>query len=309
MNTLKTTLSRCLATLFCTLFIINSLSAQQNSAYNQYIQKFKSLAIEQMQRHRIPASITLSQGLLESAAGKSTLATEAHNHFGIKVGTGWTGPYIVKDDDAKGEHFRKYKTDAESYEDHSQFLKKSRYASLFQLDIRDYKGWARGLKACGYATSPTYAENLISIIENYQLYQYDGYQSPTQQGGAVQLTPQEIFFTTHPVQVCNGCYYIILQPGDDLDTVAKMAGKKKRKLLSYNDLPKYAVPDAGSVVYLEKKKTRGDKYFKGRPHVLQSGQSLYDVAQMYGIRLKNLYKINRFSEDYMPVVGQTIYLY
>lgn len=306
---MKSTLNRCLAALFCTLFINYSLSAQQNSAYNEYIQKYKSLAIDQMQRHRIPASITLSQGLLESAAGKSTLATEAHNHFGIKVGTGWTGPYVVRDDDAKGEHFRKYKTDAESFEDHSIFLQKPRYASLFQLNIMDYKGWARGLKACGYATSPTYADNLISIIENYRLYQYDGYQSSTQQGGVVVSTPQDIFFTTHPVQVCNGCYYIIMQPGDDLETVAKMAGKRVRRLRSYNDLPKYAVPVAGDVIYLEKKKTRADKYYKGRPHVLQPGQSLYDVAQMYGIRLKSLYRINRFAEDYMPQVGQTIYLY
>lgn len=300
---------RCLVALFFCLLGMATAFAQQNSAYVEYIRKYQSLAVDQMRRHRIPASITLSQGLLESAAGKSMLAVEAHNHFGIKVGTGWTGPYVVRDDDAKGEHFRKYRTDEESFEDHSLFLKRARYASLFLLDPRDYKGWARGLKAAGYATNPAYAESLIRIIETYQLYQYDGYQAPMQQGGVVVASTSDQFFLTHPVQQCNGNYYIILQPGDDLKTVAKMTGVKKRKLLSRNDLPKYAEPGPGSVIYLEKKRSKADKSFKGHPHVLQAGQSLYDVAQMYGIRLKSLYKLNHFAEDYVPQVGQTIRLY
>lgn len=304
-------LKRTLVALFLTLFNIIQLSAQQNSAYVAYINKYASLAIDQMQRHRIPASITLAQGLLESAAGKSTLATEAHNHFGIKVGTGWTGPYIVRDDDSQGEHFRKYRNDAESYEDHSLFLKKPRYASLFKLDVRDYKGWAKGLKACGYATNPAYAESLIRIIETYRLYQYDSstIQITSQQQGVAVVSPRDIFFTTHPVMQCNRNYYIILQPGDDIATVAKMVGVSKRKLLKYNDLPKKAEPGAGAIIYLEKKRSKADKSFKKYPHVLQPGQSLYDVAQMYGIKLKSLYKLNRFAEDYMPQVGQTIRVY
>ena len=309
MKHIRNTHKWCLVLIICTLFNIYKAHAQQNTAYVEYIKKYSSMAVDQMRRHRIPASIILSQGLLESAAGKSTLATEAHNHFGIKVSTGWNGPYIVRDDDAKGEHFRKYQTDAESFEDHSLFLKKQRYSKLFLLDIRDYRGWAYGLKECGYATNPTYAETLIRIIENYQLYNYDGFQSTMQQGGVAVAPNQDIFYNTHPVQMCNQNYYIIMQPGDNIAQVAKMVGKKKRKLLSYNDLPRKAEPGPGSVIYLEKKRSKADKFFKGHPHVLQPGQSLYDVAQMYGIKLKSLYKMNHFADDYMPQVGQTIRVY
>lgn len=309
MKQYKIHLRLCIFALFYTLFNIYSASAQQNSAYLEYIEKYKNMAIDQMTRHRIPASITLAQGLLESGAGKSMLAIQANNHFGIKVGGDWTGPYVVRDDDARGEHFRKYKSPAESYEDHSLFLKKSRYQRLFTLNIQDYKGWAQGLKDCGYATNPAYAESLIRIVENYQLYRYDGYQSSSQIGGVVLATAKDRFYESHTVQMCNGKYYIIMQPGDDIATVAKMVGKSKRKLLSYNDLPKDAAPLAGSVIFLQKKRIKADKYFKGRPHLLQSGQSMYDVAQMYGIRLKNLYKLNGFTPDYMPSVGQTIRLY
>lgn len=307
MKRMKMTLKSCIFAIFCTLLNYTCAYAQQNNQYLEYIQKYHTLAIDQMNRHRIPASITLSQGLLESAAGRSTLATQAHNHFGIKVGTGWNGPYIVRDDDAKGEHFRKYNTDAESYEDHSLFLKKSRYASLFKLDIRDYKGWAKGLKACGYATNPAYAESLIRIIENYQLYQYDSFKGSM--GGASLTSESDEFFASHPIRKCNKNYYIVLQPGDQLETVAEMVGVKKRKLLSYNDLPKDYVPGPGSIIYLEKKRSRADKSFKYLPHILQDGQSIYDVAQMYGVKLKSIYKMNHFTADYKPKVGDLIRVY
>ena len=147
--------------------------AQRNSVYQQYVDQYKDAAIEQMHRYKIPASITLAQALLESGAGTSYLAKQANNHFGIKVGTGWSGPYVTRDDDHKNERFRKYKNVEESYEDHSQFLLKDRYKRLFDLNPQDYKAWARGLKACGYATNPQYADKLIEIIELYQLHQYD----------------------------------------------------------------------------------------------------------------------------------------
>ena len=158
--------------LHSSLFALHLHSQRPNQAYWEYIEKYRSMAQDQMMRHRIPASITLAQGLLESAAGRSELALKANNHFGIKVGTGWTGPYVIKSDDRPDDRFRKYNNVAESYEDHSQFLLKPRYASLFKLNITDYKGWANGLKQCGYATSPTYAQQLITIIENYGLHQY-----------------------------------------------------------------------------------------------------------------------------------------
>ena len=148
-------------------------SAAAQSLYEQYIARYKDMAIEQMQRYGIPASITLAQGLLESGAGTSMLATKANNHFGIKVGGSWTGPYVEKDDDRANERFRKYRSAAESFEDHSKFLQQPRYRSLFSLDKTDYRGWAKGLKAAGYATNPEYARQLISIIEIYKLHDFD----------------------------------------------------------------------------------------------------------------------------------------
>jgi flagellum-specific peptidoglycan hydrolase FlgJ len=153
------------------VFKTNTLSKSQTSL--EYIEQFKRIAIEEMLKSGIPASITLAQGLLESASGNSTLATQANNHFGIKCNVDWTGPTILKDDDAAGECFRVYESAEQSYRDHSEFLKRTRYSSLFQLDINDYRGWAIGLKKAGYATNPKYADLLIDLIERYQLDQYD----------------------------------------------------------------------------------------------------------------------------------------
>lgn len=153
------------------VFTKNTIAKNQTSL--EYIEQFKGIAIEEMLKSGIPASITLAQGLLESASGNSTLATEANNHFGIKCNVGWTGPTILKDDDAAGECFRVYENAEESYRDHTEFLKRARYVSLFQLDRNDYKGWAHGLKKAGYATNPKYAELLINLIERYELDQYD----------------------------------------------------------------------------------------------------------------------------------------
>ncbi|MBR6604516.1 MAG: glucosaminidase domain-containing protein, partial [Prevotella sp.] len=152
-----------------------SISAQtsRNADYERYIELYKDIAIEQMQKHRIPASITLAQGLFESGAGKSQLARYSNNHFGIKC-HGWTGRKTYHDDDARGECFRVYDNARQSYEDHSRFLVAgSRYRSLFQLKTTDYVGWARGLKKAGYATNPLYADKLIDIIERYELNKYD----------------------------------------------------------------------------------------------------------------------------------------
>ncbi len=153
------------------VFKTNTLSKSQTSL--EYIEQFKRIAIEEMLKSGIPASITLAQGLLESASGNSTLATQANNHFGIKCNVDWTGPTILKDDDAAGECFRVYESAEQSYRDHSEFLKRTRYSSLFQLDRNDYRGWAIGLKKAGYATNPKYADLLIDLIERYQLDQYD----------------------------------------------------------------------------------------------------------------------------------------
>lgn len=148
-------------------------AAQKNPTFVNYIDTYREMAIDQMRRHHVPASITLAQGILESAAGQSFLATVANNHFGIKTGSAWGGEYVTKDDDRTGEKFRKYLSPEESYEDHSLFLRKQRYMQLFDLEPTDYRGWAYGLKAAGYATNPQYPALLIKIIEDYDLAQYD----------------------------------------------------------------------------------------------------------------------------------------
>jgi flagellum-specific peptidoglycan hydrolase FlgJ len=143
-----------------------------------YIERFKAIAIREMNSSGIPASITLAQGILESGNGNSELALKGNNHFGIKCTPEWKGKTMLKDDDKKDDCFRVYKTPEESFKDHSEFLKRKRYAPLFELDKNDYKGWARGLKAAGYATNPRYAELLISLIERYNLNQFDRMESP-----------------------------------------------------------------------------------------------------------------------------------
>ena len=147
--------------------------AKKYPAAVDYIDRFKGIAIQEMNKYGIPASITLAQGLLESGNGNSSLALEANNHFGIKCNSEWRGKTIYKDDDEKGECFRVYNSPEESYRDHSEFLLRKRYASLFELNKDDYQGWAHGLKQAGYATNPRYAQLLISLIERYELHQYD----------------------------------------------------------------------------------------------------------------------------------------
>lgn len=311
--------------LHSSLLTFHLFAQRTNQAYWDYIEKYRDMAQDQMHRHKIPASITLAQGLLESGAGRSDLAIRANNHFGIKVGMGWTGPYVVKSDDNPNDKFRKYNSVEESFEDHAQFLMKPRYASLFQLSPTDYKGWAHGLKQCGYATSPTYAQQLITIIENYGLHQYDStnkkfshtssytpsVSTVNTQGIVLSSREQaeQVFFSTHPVYACNKNYYIVVQPGDNLPTLSMMTGVSKRKLRRYNELPKDYVPKAGDILYLQKKRSKADKSMKGIPHLVQGGESMYSIAQRYGIRLESLYKLNSLEPDYMPQPGHMLRLY
>lgn len=277
------------------------------AAYEEYFAKYHQLAQEQMQKYRIPASITLAQGVYESGAGKSYLATHANNHFGIKTPGGWTGPYVLRNDDMPNERFRKYNSVRESYEDHSLFLKKPRYASLFNLSINDYKGWARGLKACGYATNPNYANALISIIENYNLTQYDrGNYKPSTHS---KIEKQDAFYANHSVGRCNKNYYIIVQPGDNLDVIAKETGVSKRKLLRYNELPDNYLVGAGDIIWLKAKRNKADRSMRGQVYIVQEGESYYDIAQRYGMKLSAIYKLNKLSPDASPKQGDFLRLY
>lgn len=299
--------------LFACLFFISHLSAQMrwNSVYQEYIDQYKDLAIEEMLRYNIPASITLAQGIFESGAGRSELSVKGNNHFGIKC-HGWTGRSVYHDDDARNECFRAYDNVLQSYEDHSKFLRYNvRYNSLFTLQRTDYRGWAQGLKACGYATNPRYADKLIELIELYKLYELDkatsydkfmakrgGYDKPVSQG-----------MNLHPIKIYNKNYYIIARAGDTFKGIGEEIDISCRKIAKYNERDKNDVLHAGEIIYLKKKQKKADKAYKNRPHIVKAGESMYSIAQRYGIRLKSLYKKNKLSPDYQARVGDTLRVY
>lgn len=289
-----------LSTMCC---FLGAVAQSQTQAYWSYINTYKDMAVDQMRRYRIPASITLAQGLLESNAGRSTLATKANNHFGIKCGGSWTGPYVLRNDDAPNEKFRKYNNASESYEDHSKFLQGRRYQGLFQLSPTDYRGWARGLKAAGYATNPTYAESLIHLIEMYNLAQFD----TGKQKIIVQANTGNQFWNTHQVWRNNKRYFIVVQLGDDMATISKETGLSLKKLYKYNDLSYDYAPTQGDIIYLQKKRTEASKDFKNYPiHVVEPNQSIYDIAQLYGIQMKSLYKLNNLDANYSTKIGDIL---
>lgn len=282
-----------------------------NQRYQDYIDQYKDIAIEEMLRYGIPASITLAQGLLESGAGKSELAVKGNNHFGIKC-HGWTGRSVYHDDDEQQECFRAYDNPRDSYEDHSKFLKSGRrYAFLFQLDRTDYKGWAKGLKSAGYATSPTYANSLINIIETYGLYKYDGAQ--TYDKFIVAHQPKAVSGVTktglHTIKKCNKNYYVVARDGDTFRSIARELDLSYRQLARYNERNRKDVLQKGDIVYLKKKRTKADKAFRKVPHVVKAGESMYSIAQKYGIRLKSLYKKNHLAADYQIRPGDTLRVY
>lgn len=282
-----------------------------NQTYQNYIDQYKDVAIDQMLHYNIPASITLAQGLLESGAGRSDLATKGNNHFGIKCHD-WTGKTMHHDDDARQECFRVYDSALQSYEDHSKFLHgKQRYASLFQLDRTDYKGWAHGLKAAGYATNPQYAYMLINIIECYNLAQYD--KATNYDKFIVEHLLKNTTATandgSHVIKMCNKNYYVIAHKGDTFRTLGEEFDISYRKLAKYNERNKKDVLHEGDIVYLKKKRSKADKSFKHKPHVVKAGESMYTIAQKYGITLKSLYKKNGLPYDYQLHPGATLRVY
>ena len=290
---------------FCSSFTLHSVAQNR---YEQYIEQYRDVAIEQMLKWKIPASITLAQGLLESAAGQSTLATRGNNHFGIKC-HGWQGRTIHRDDDMPNECFRAYNSAYESYEDHSRFLATGqRYRSLFALSITDYEGWARGLKAAGYATNPRYAQSLIDLIRRYNLNQYDHARSYDHfmvnhvRGASNESQPQ------HAIYHFNKNYYLYARRGDTFRSIAKEFDVSYRKLARYNERDKNDALEEGEVIWLEKKKRKAPKEYKNQPHTVVAGESMYIIAQHYGIRLKSLYKLNGLSPDYRIQVGDRIRL-
>jgi LysM repeat protein len=310
--------------LFSCFFLlrINESVEAQNSGYEEsvksYIQTYRDIAVKEMMVYRIPASITLAQGIYESNAGKSRLSSEANNHFGIKCHADWTGPTFTQDDETKDECFRKYNNPEESFRDHSLYLAKhDRYKSLFALDINDYKGWANGLKACGYATNPQYADHLIKTIEDYQLTQFDvadfslisdSLVSAKDSVRATEVNKHYDLFAEgqgkRMVYLNNGLQFIMVRKNDNIKNIAKAFRISERKIRKFNDMKNDAPLIAGQMVYLEPKKRKAAISH----HVVKHGETMYTISQTYGIELSQLYKINKIKAGHPVKQGQKISL-
>ena len=261
--------------------------------YSDYIERYADMAVEQEREFGIPASITMAQGLLESAAGRSTLATQGNNHFGIKCHATWTGATMLRDDDAPDECFRVYTTPAESYTDHSKFLCGKRYRPLFQYAVTDYQNWARGLSACGYATDPQYAERLITIIERYGLYSLG-----KDRADAERETADFIFShlrDTHIVRKSRGLHYVIATPGDTYSSIASELHIDPATLATLNDAkPDTQIP-AWQEVYLQPKLTTAPEGIYSA--TIGADESMHSLSQRYGMQLATLRQLNPKAKD------------
>jgi LysM repeat protein len=284
----------------------------------EYVQKYKDLAIEEMQRSGVPAAITLAQGLLETENGNSDLLKQSNNHFGIKCKSNWTAETVSHDDDAPGECFRKYSCAEDSYRDHSNFLRNSnRYASLFNLDPTDYKAWAYGLSKAGYATNPRYPQILIKNIENNNLEQYtldglDGipkfdpsqYTNDTEKISAPGMVKKDPVPQASVSLIINGSKVLWASKGTSLLAIASEHHINLEKLLAINDLDHDGLLQKDQYVFLEKKRKEGDQDFC----IAQQNETLYDISQKYGVILQNLYAYNNITPDDYLVEGTKIYL-
>lgn len=315
--------------LFFALVMLLPLSLlAQRITPEEYIQTYKDIAMQEMRDHKIPASITLAQGLLESGAGNSALAREAKNHFGIKCHKGWTGKTYHMDDDEKDECFRKYKNAEESFRDHSEFLcGRTRYAALFDLEITDYKGWARGLKAAGYATNPKYAQLLIDRIELYDLTKYDkiALGQMTDDNQLPEIEPEdellELAFSPDNrsayelvdmtadkrfIYENNGVRFVYAKEGETPEQLAKDFNIKYKKFCEYNLLrrPDEMVFHSGDVVYLAKLK---NKNWKAKKYTVAEGETLRDVALRFAVKPEKIMKKNGLQSARLQT-GQVLWL-
>ncbi len=307
-----------------------------------YIERYKDLAISEMMRTGVPASITLAQGMIESDFGRSTLAREANNHFGIKCHNGWTGPSINYDDDRRNECFRKYRNAEESFKDHSDFLRYgSRYRSLFDLRTGDYKSWAHGLKKAGYATNPDYANLLIRKIEENNLAQLDdgnyakgsfaSVMRPGKNIPDVQPRPQlrtdntvgarspgsidsrpvfnnniAVHAVISRIMVNNRVEYLIVKPDDSVERIEEEFQLLKWELKNYNDLDGDLILRPGQILYLQPKRNKAEagQYY----HTCAEGETMYSISQKYAIKLNRLYELNRMNQGTEVHPGQRLWL-
>jgi LysM repeat protein len=301
-------ISRILLTgMFCFGCFVASTAQKKNKYYEEYITKYKEIAWKNQTNHKIPSSITLAQGLLESGAGKSDLATRANNHFGIKCHNDWKGKTFKANDDRKNECFRKYKKVEDSFEDHSLFLtQKSRYSRLFTLPLDDYRGWAKGLQTSGYATDKAYANKLIKLIEDYELYQYDTQKQSNKKKSKKTGKESTTNRKNHTPYISYGLLFVVAKQGDTFDDIAGEFGFRSGKLDKYNEAPVDLPLRKGDIVYFEKKNAAASG--SNSTHTIKVGESMHSISQRYGMRVNNLYKLNKLGQEYVPVEGHILKL-
>jgi LysM repeat protein len=312
-------------------FLAATQSHAQTNTPEQYIAMYKDLAIQEMKRMGVPAAITLAQGILESECGNSVLVKKSNNHFGIKCKGTWTAGGVTHDDDAIGECFRKYDTPEESFRDHSNFLRASgRYSSLFKLEVTDYKGWAIGLKKAGYATNPRYPDILIKNIEQYNLQQYTlaaAGEVPTFDASKYEDDSVEVATPPSPGDLTigtvtkegvkeednslldapdkklyiNNAKCVLVKKGVSLLVVATKNDINLNKLLEFNELAEDGILGKDQYIYLQKKQKTGDHDY----HIVQSGETVYDIAQKNGIQLQYLLEYNQLDNSVAIVAEGT----
>lgn len=329
---------------FC-IYFTAAASQTGKSPRDLYIEKFAPLAVAEMYRSGVPASITLAQGILESGNGQSELAQKANNHFGIKCHTGWNGGKYMYHDEVGRECYRKYSHPSESYRDHSDFIRsRDRYKFLFDYRVTDYKAWAYGLKKAGYATDPKYPKKLINLIEEYDLGQYDrkpasfgktgnlksfGKKAEVQQTSkhpaqkvhklpppptvaeqVKELTPRQneefSFNLSRKVYSLNSVPFVYAESGDTYASIASSYNLFKRELLRFNDLKKECELSPGTVVYLKPKRNHAARGI--RKYVFEEDDDLREVSQRFGVRVASLRRINGFNKGYVPCAGEVIRL-
>lgn len=297
------------------LIIHQPAGAQKVPERAEYIAKYSQLAVDEMRRSGIPASITMAQAILESSIGRSDLATKANNHFGIKCHVGWSGDRFYYDDDEKDECFRVYANAEESFKDHSIFLlTRDRYKGLFDLDINDYKAWSHGLKEAGYATNPVYAHLLIKIIEEEELYLLDNWIPPAVSRNR---TDDDVFFhheepvhvpTAYPMPLYNRnrIDFVVAEPGETVESLTEKLNMLSWEIRKYNELDDNEEIRAGSIVYLQPKRRQAARGFDF--YVAKEGETVYSISQHFGVKMKWILKRNNMEEGDEPTEGQKIWL-
>jgi LysM repeat protein len=317
-------------TFFLLFFIIfNFVYSQPSERFSreEYIKTYWELAVEEMERAGIPASITIAQAAFESDDGNSFVAKNANNHFGIKCRGNWNGQTINYDDDTKNECFRKYNSVLESFKNHSEFLSSSqRYAFLFRLDKTDYKAWAVGLKKAGYATNPKYSELLIKVIEDNKLYLFDNpkfvekyrqnelNKNNTAYNKNINQTHKKNHniddFTFNPfgreVLEKNRVKYIVAKKGDTFYKISKEFDLQISQLAKYNDGSVDSIIKEGQILYVESKRFRAERKYE--THFVDPGETPYSISQFYAIRLKSLCRKNNLTPNSVLKPGDKIWL-